>query len=111
MSTRHGSRLSRRSADKALDLHAGTGAPQLDALLRAAAAPASGEAAGEAAALATFRAAGLLSTTPTGRLTIMKRATSRLLTAKALAIGVIAVSGAGGVALAATTGHLPNPAA
>lgn len=41
----------------------------------------------------------------------MKRSTSRLLTAKALAIGVVAASGVGGVALAAGTGHLPNPAA
>ncbi|KQY57522.1 hypothetical protein [Nocardioides sp. Root140] len=113
MNTRHGFRLSRRSADKALDLRGGSGSPELDALLEAAAAPGptSGEVPGEAGALAEFRVAGLVSASSTGRATSMKRATSRLLTAKALAVGVIAVSGVGGVALAATTGHLPNPAA
>jgi hypothetical protein len=83
-----------------------------DLLAMASAAAFPGELAGEDAAVAAFRAA--LSTDRTaqsGRRSMSKTALlAKLLTLKAAAIAVVAVS-AGGVALAATTGVLPNPLA
>jgi len=71
-----------------------------------------GELAGEDAAAAAFRAAVSADLAPqSGRRSMSKTAVlAKLLTLKAAAIAVAAVS-AGGVALAATTGVLPNPLA
>jgi hypothetical protein len=66
------------------------------------------ELAGEQAALAAFQAAADLTPVPQPRrLSMLKIALAKLLTVKAAAI--IAASGVGGVALAASTGVLPNP--
>ena len=82
--------------------------PALHELLQAAAAPAlPGELRGEAAALAAFRAAHR-PVTETRSVPFMNRMT-RVLTVKAAAL-TIAVTGMGGVALAAGTGTLPVPA-
>ncbi|WP_432995930.1 hypothetical protein [Dactylosporangium sp. CA-233914] len=59
-------------------------------------------------AVAGFRAAQLDPVPPSRRQSVIKTALVKLLTVKAAAIAVVAV-GAGGVALAASTGNLPNP--
>jgi hypothetical protein len=69
-----------------------------------------GELAGEHAAVAAFLAAAEMSFTPqSGRRSMIKSTlVAKLLTLKAAAVALAAVS-AGGVALAASTGVLPNP--
>jgi hypothetical protein len=83
-----------------------------DRLAMASAAAFPGELAGEDAAAAAFRAAASADLAPQpGRRRMFKTAVlAKLLTLKAAAIAVAAVS-LGGVALAATTGVLPNPLA
>jgi hypothetical protein len=76
--------------------------------LAAAAAPAYRyELAGRSAALAAFRAAQLLPATEQRRPSMIKTWLAKMLTVKAAAL--LAVTAAGGVALAATTGALPTP--
>ncbi len=76
--------------------------------LAAAAAPADPhELAGRPVALAAFQAACLQPATRQRRTSMMKTWLAKLLTVKAAAL--LAVTAAGGVALAATTGTLPNP--
>jgi hypothetical protein len=104
--------LSAETAERLLDGHpVAPHAQRLAHRLAAASAPAfPGELAGEAAATNAFRAA--VGTNPAlspGRRTMTKSAVvAKLLTLKAAAVAVAAVS-AGGVALAASTNVLPNP--
>jgi hypothetical protein len=85
------------------------GHPRLDGLLAAAAAPASRrELAGEDAAVAAFAAAHLASPQSPRRISMLKSTLAKLLTVK-VAAACVAVGGAGGVALAASTGTLPGP--
>jgi hypothetical protein len=90
------------------DLVAGIGAGPLYELLAAARAPGTArELAGEQAALAAFRAPGSLRVAPPALAMPPGRPLlRRLLAVKA---GVAAAAVLGGVALAATTGYLPNP--
>jgi hypothetical protein len=105
--------LSAETAELLLDGHpvAARHAQRLAQRLAAASAPGfPGELAGEVAATNAFRAA--VGTNPAlspGRRTMTKSAVvAKLLTLKAAAVAVAAVS-AGGVALAASTNVLPNP--
>jgi hypothetical protein len=84
--------------------------PLAERLAAASAAAFPGELAGEHAALAAFRAAADVDLAPQpGRRSMIKTAlVAKLLTVKAAAVAIAAVS-AGGVALAASTGVLPNP--
>jgi hypothetical protein len=111
MSTHGPRRLDRATAEHLLD-GAGTGATSgheaLGRLLAAAAAPPrDGELGGELAAMAAFRAARLTPVPEPRRPSMMKMAMAKLLTVKAAA--VLAVTAAGGAALATTTGAVPNP--
>jgi hypothetical protein len=81
--------------------------PVADVLLRAAAPGTPGELAGEEAAVVAFRMATLYGQ-PAARASTPTTWGRRLLTVKAAAIGLAVVT-AGGVALAAGTGALPNP--
>ncbi|NUR50139.1 MAG: hypothetical protein HOV71_18600 [Hamadaea sp.] len=105
MSTRP--RLRRAAAGHLLDGgHEGGPAPLAD-LLAAAAAPAHpGELAGRRATAEAFRAHRDAVPQPRRR-SMLKTALAKALTVKAAAIAAVAVGG--GVALAATTGVLPNP--
>lgn len=112
MSTQPPRRIDRDTAEHLLD-----GDPavlcrvgRLAAPLHAVRAPAHpDELVGEQAALAAFQAAADLSPVPQPRrLSMLKIALAKLLTVKASAT-IIAATGAGGVALAASTGALPNP--
>lgn len=83
--------------------------PALAAVLAASTGPARPvELIGLHQAVAGFRAAQLHPVLPPRRQSVIKTALVKLLTVKAAAVAVVAV-GAGGVALAATTGTLPNP--
>ncbi|MBT8228551.1 MAG: hypothetical protein HKP61_08185 [Dactylosporangium sp.] len=78
-------------------------------LLAAAGAPATpGELPGEAAATLAFRQASLTPVPSTRRSSMLKYAVAKFLTAKVAAV-VLVTGGAGGVALAAGTGNLPDP--
>jgi hypothetical protein len=108
-------RLSAETAEQLLEGHpiAARHAQRLvDRLTLASAAAFPGELAGEDAAVAAFRAARSSNLAPqSGRKSMSKTAlVAKLLTLKAAAIAVVAVS-AGGVALAAPPGVLPNPLA
>jgi hypothetical protein len=103
--------VDRETAERLLrgDLAIGAGNHRLDGLLAAAAAPAfSRELAGEEAAVAAFEAAQLASPQSPRRISMLKSTLAKLLTVK-VAAACIAVGGAGGVALAASTGNLPGP--
>ncbi|TDD20081.1 hypothetical protein E1287_41595, partial [Actinomadura sp. KC06] len=77
-------------------------------LLAAATAPPSDqELAGEDAAVAAFREARLSSPRPEGRHRTVRRALLEIATAKALIAVAVAGTAVGGVALAASSGHLP----
>jgi hypothetical protein len=93
-------------ASAAERLLAGGGGPEpiAEVLLRAAAPATPSELAGEEAAMVAFRMARYYGTRPAPKAPWVRR----LLTVKAAAIG-LAVLTAGGVALAAGTGVLPNP--
>lgn len=109
MST-HRPRIDRDAAERLLDGagRAQAGAEPLPTLLAAAAAPAQpGELAGWQAAAAVFRAHRAPVRQPRRRF-MLKIALAKLLTVKAAAVAALAVGG-GGVALAASTGVLPNP--
>jgi hypothetical protein len=84
--------------------------PPLTALLAAAAAPGRpSELAGEQASTAAFRAAQLTPIPRPHRLSAVKSVVMKALTVKAVA--ALAATTVGGVALAASTGALPNPLA
>ncbi|NUR69384.1 MAG: hypothetical protein HOU81_01045 [Hamadaea sp.] len=105
MSTRP--RLRRSVAEHLLDGATDAGPPPLAELLAAAAAPAHpGELAGRQAVTQAYRAHRDAVPLPRRR-SMLKTALAKALTVKAAAIAAVAVGG--GVALAATTGVLPNP--
>lgn len=105
MSTRP--RLRRAATERLLDGAAQAGPASLAALLAAASAPAHpGELAGRRTAVEAFGARHALAPQP-GRRSMLKTALAKMLTVKAAAVAAVAVGG--GVALAATTGVLPNP--
>jgi hypothetical protein len=104
-------RTRRISARTAEDLLTGAGAQhqRLAKVLRAVAGPAQpGELAGRHDALAAFGRARLRPDPLQRRQSMLKTAVVKLLTVKAVAVAALAV-GTGGVALAASTGTLPNP--
>ena len=89
------------------DVTAASGNERLDAVLRAAAAPAHpGELAGEEAAVAAFRAAAAVETAPS-RPSVIRTVLAKVLTVKAVI--VLAVGGSAGIVLAASGGVLPAP--
>ena len=96
-----GARVARRAGGPA------SGDPLTDLLALAAAPARRHELAGEQAALAAFRAARLVPAVRPRRPSMIKTTLAKLLTLKAAA--VLAATAAGGVALAASTGTLPNP--
>lgn len=108
MTSRRNVRITRRSAARALDQAGTSGAESVDRILSAAAAPATAaELSGEAVTAAMFRAAVPVAAPA-------PRASWQTTTTKRLAAGRYAVAGAaaltlstGGIALAASTGHLP----
>jgi hypothetical protein len=106
-------RTRRISARTAEDLLNGAGVDaqyqRLAQVLRAVAGPAQpGELAGRPDALAAFRSARLRPDPLQRRQSMLKTAVVKLLTVKAVAVAALVV-GTGGVALAASTGTLPNP--
>jgi hypothetical protein len=108
MSMHRRDRISRVDAERLLDT--GIGGPEaLEALLAAAApSPASGELAGEHAALTQFRA-GHLATVPSRRRTaLFKSVLANLAAAKVALAATAAAAATGGIALAASTGNLPG---
>jgi hypothetical protein len=112
MSGHKSRRAQRDSVEQMLNEVAGTTPAETDALLAlfsTAAGPAQpGELAGEAAAVAAFRAAHHPPVLAVRREPTMKRSIARLLTVKAAAAAVV-VTSMGGVALAASTGVIPTP--
>ena len=96
-----------RMLDGARSGRRGGGDPLADLLALAAAPAARDELAGEAAALAAFRAACPAPAERTRRPSRLRTTMAKALTLKAAA--VLAATAAGGVALAASTGALPNP--
>ncbi|TML30880.1 MAG: hypothetical protein E6G35_05550 [Actinobacteria bacterium] len=110
MNTHRSSQLDRATADALLRGDPGVRrrAGRLGEHLAAAAAPARpAELAGLPTALAAFQAAGRHPATDLRRPSVLKTWLTKVLTIKAAAL--LAVTAAGGVALAATTGTLPNP--
>jgi hypothetical protein len=110
MNTHRSGQLDRATADGLLrgDLAVRRRAGRLGEHLAAAAAPAHpSELAGLPAALAAFQAAGRSPAIDRRRTSVIKTWLTKLLTVKAAAL--LAVTAAGGVALAATTGTIPNP--
>jgi hypothetical protein len=105
-------RIDRRTVEQMLDggpFEAAYRHPPLAGLLVAAAAPGRPtELASEQACVAGFRATHLHPVPQSRRLSMIKTAVLKLLTVK-VAIAAFATAGAGGVALAASTGTLPNP--
>jgi hypothetical protein len=83
--------------------------PRLASLLAAVTAPAAGrELAGEDAAVAAFAAVRLDPVPSPRRISMLKSTLAKLLTVK-VAAAFVAIGGVGGVALAASSGTLPNP--
>jgi hypothetical protein len=113
MSTPNPRRIDRRTAEYLLgSASAGTrvGHAPLAALLAAAAVPGRpDELTSEQTIVAAFRTAHLSPAPQPGRLSVIKTAVLKVLAVKVLAVA--ATTTAGGVALAASTGALPNPLA
>jgi hypothetical protein len=111
MSTQHRRRIYPEAAERLLADAAATPQQERVALLLAEMrAPAhKEELAGETAALAAYRAATLGPVRQPRRRSMLKTALAKLLTVKAAAAAVVAITATGGVALAASTGVLPNP--
>ncbi len=109
MNTRRRNRLDRDTAERLLRGRPTGAAAASDALadlLMAAAAPARDhELAGEEEALAAFRVARLTPATQPRRREMIKSGIAKALTLKL----ALAAAATGGVALAASTGHLPGP--
>jgi hypothetical protein len=112
MSTRGNRRIDRRTVELMLDGHPSDAAdrhPPLAGLLVAAAAPGRPtELVSEQECVANFRAAYRTPVPQTRRLSMIKTAVLKLLTVKVL-VAACATTAAGGAALAASTGNLPNP--
>jgi PT repeat len=110
MSTERPRRMSARTAEDLLDRAGGDAQhPLLAATLRAAAGPARpGELAGRHQALAAFNRARQDPVVCQRRPSMIKTTLLKLLTVKAATIAAVVV-GTGGVALAASTGAIPNP--
>jgi hypothetical protein len=108
MTTRRNARITRRSAARALDQAGSSGAESVDRVLSAAAAPTvAAELGREAVTAALFRQAhlGRASAVPVPRW--RERIVKRLAAGKFVAAAAAALAlGSGGVALAASTGHL-----
>jgi hypothetical protein len=115
MNTRRPRRIDRATAEQLLRRGSAgppVGPDPLVHLLAAAAAPVQpGELAGEQVTMAAFRAAHLTPVPQLRRVSVIKTALAKLLTLKVAATAVAAVTAAGGVALAASNGVLPNPMA
>jgi hypothetical protein len=111
MNTQEPRRIDRRTAEYLLGqapIGIRDGHPTLAALLSAAAVPGRpDELAREQTSMAAFRTAGLHPVPRPRSLSVVKSAVVKVLTVKAIA--VLATTTAGGVALAASTGTLPNP--
>ena len=110
MSIHQSRRISTRTAEDLLD-GAGAGVQhlRLAATLRAAAGPGlPGELAGRHQTVAAFQRAQRQPASFPRRRSMIKSAVLKLLTLKAAAVAAVVV-GTGGVALAASTGALPNP--
>jgi hypothetical protein len=113
MSTHNPSRIDLRTAEHLLSaapMGKRDGHPPLAALLAAAAVPGRpDELTSEQATVVAFRTAPLDPVSRTRRLSAVKTAVMKILTVKAVA--VLAATTASGMALAASTGTLPNPLA
>jgi hypothetical protein len=110
MSTHRDPGLDRPTAENLLGGTAG-GPDRLSKVLAAAAAPAAPrELTGEGLALAEYRAASLDPIGPPRRTSMLKTTVSKVLAAKLLAASAVAVLATGGVAVAAATNTLPEPA-
>ncbi len=110
MSNRQHPRLSRRAAERLLDGHSDAGSPGLASLLGAARASTDESTPpGEDRAVALFRASSSMSPLAARRRpSMLKTALAQLAAAKILTAGVVAAAATGGVALAASTDHLPH---
>jgi hypothetical protein len=111
MSTQRPRRITRDTVERLLDGDRGAvaGHHALARVLTVAAATARpSELAGEPACLAAYRAAHLLPATQPRRNSMIKSAVTKLLTVKAAAI-LAGAAASGGLALAASTGSLPDP--
>lgn len=111
MSNHRPRRLSRDTTERLLRGEGDPAREALAGLLAVAAAPASdGELPGEESALAAFREARFAPVTTPRRTSVLKATLAKVLTAKVAAC-VIAGTACGGVAVAASTGTLPDPVA
>ena len=109
MSTDRDRPLTRRSASHLLD-QPGAAGDRVGQILRAASAPAqTSELAGEEAAAAMFRAVRQFRAPVPESSPVIKTSVGRLFIARLLTAGAVAVAATGGIALAATTGTLPDP--
>lgn len=110
MTFRFSERLNRRGADRALDGAGTSGVARVDEILAAATAPPSGfELNREADTVAMFRASVAVSAASAVKLTTFQAFRMRLAATKLAVAGTAAVLLAGGgVAYAASTGHLPE---
>lgn len=111
--SRHRHRIDRDTAERLLSgaaVHPGHHHDRLARLIAAAGAPPdSGETPGDQAAMDAFRAARLDLAHSPRRPSVIETALAKLLTLKIAAAAVVAATATGGVALAASTGVLPNP--
>lgn len=106
----HRSRIDRSTAERLLRGES-VGPDHLTGLLAATVPLVEGrELAGEEAAMAAFREARLAPASPLRRKSMIKTALAKLLTLKVAAVALTAAA-AGGVMLAARTGHMPGPSA
>jgi hypothetical protein len=107
-------RIDRRAAEHLIgdrSIGVRNGHPPLTALLTAAAVPGRpDELNSEQASLAAFRTAHLNPASQPGSLAVIRTAMMKFLTVKVIAVAAV-ITATGGVALAASTGSLPNPLA
>ncbi|MCW2857750.1 MAG: hypothetical protein JWR52_3365 [Marmoricola sp.] len=109
MTTRRIARITRRSAAQALDQTGSSGAASVDQVLAAAVAPASAsELSRESTQVAMFRQARLGAVPVPTRATVFQHTRRRFAAGRFVVAGATAIAlSTGGVALAASTGHLP----
>lgn len=110
MTRRPGRRITRRSAARGLDRTGSTGVPQVDDLLRAAAAPGSNaELNGEADMVALFRTSTPVEASPaTVRMTLVQTTRARIAAAKVGIAATVSILLVGGVSYAAASGKLDD---
>ncbi|RNL62400.1 hypothetical protein EFK50_11535 [Nocardioides marmoriginsengisoli] len=110
MTTRREKRLSRRAAERALDRTGASGTASVDKILDAATAPPTNfELNREADTVAMFRTVQLSPVAAPVRRSLLQATLARLAAAKvAVAAGTAVLLAGGGVAFAASTGHLPG---